>query len=480
LRSSFFCGCGSLENRPQAAGNQEARDPHPWRGSLALGVIFTALFMGFSLNVAWLYGTGWFVPQDIWFLVRGSHYVADGALGYVYEAADYVYALPLFHIFIAPVVLIGDAFQLSEWIPYRIPYPTLWLVLAPYCLLSATIFGTYSIRDLAIRLNIRGSKLLMQIAFVVVVVLPCALLGHFEDVLAIGFIALALRSVINTRYEMAALLLSLALGFKHWAFLGVPAFVALVPRGSRFRFLVFALALPLSLAGFTLIADWEHASEALFSSPTFPKLGHSVPWLDPRADEAGTVVYRIITIAVAGAVALRLWSRTTPELALAGLGVVFLARPILEPVPHIYYLAPGLALLLLLERFTTGRQIRTLFVGLPLLAWFAFTPGQTLWWIAFAVGWIVLAFPSIRAIIGGAGARIRDREDILEDPVRRVSHERYGYSSPALLPAGSSNSASVRSARRKAGRDHRDPTGTHGGQSWSPVGGDPRGRAGYR
>lgn len=472
MRSSFFCGYGSLEDRAQAAGNQEARDPHPWRGSLAIGVIFTALFMGFSLNVDLFYGTGWFVPQDIWFLVRGSHYVANGALGFVYEAADYVYALPLFHIFIAPVVLIGDAFQLSEWIPYRIVYPTLWLVLAPYCLLSSTIFGTYSIRALASRLNVRGSKLLMQIAFVVLIVFPCALLGHFEDVLAIGFIALALRSVMNTRYEMAALLLSLALGFKHWAFLGVPAFVALVPRGSRLRFLAFAMALPLSLAGFTLIADWEHASKALFSSPTFPKLGHSVPWLDPRADEAGTIVYRIITIVVAGSIALRLWRKATPELALAGLGVVFLARPILEPVPHIYYLAPGLACLLLLERFTTRRQIRTLLVGLPLLTWFVFKPGQTLWWTVFAVGWVVLALPAMRSIFRESERRVLN--------VSHVSYERNGHSSSSVLTPRLAASASHRGPGGAARRDHRDPAGTHRGQSRSSVGRDPRGRAGDR
>jgi hypothetical protein len=256
---------------------------------------------------------------------------------------------------------------------------------------------------------------------------------------------LALRCVMNTRYEMAALLLSLSLGFKHWAFLGIPAFVAIVPRGSRVRFLVLSLALPLSLAGFTLLVDWEHASRALFSSPTVPKMGHSVPWLDPRAEETGTLVYRILTMGLAVAVAFRLWRGSTPELKVGALSVIFIARPILEPVPHMYYLAPGLAFLLLLEHFTTGRQTRTLLVGLPLLAWFRFNPEQLMWWAAFAAGWLALAYPSIRTIFSRSELRT-GAMPALEDPALGVAYERNDRSSSVVLTPGAASAPSGRGA----------------------------------
>jgi hypothetical protein len=345
--------------------------------------------------------------------------------------------------------------------------------------LSAATFGAYSIRAIAGRLQVPGSKLLIQIAFVVLVVLPSALFGHFEDVFAIAFILLALRSLANARYEVAALLFSLALGFKHWAFLAVPVFIAVVPRGARLRCLALASALPLSLAGFTLLVDWEHASEALLSSPTFPSLGHSVPWVDPRADEIGTLVYRVITLAVAGMVAWRLWRGASREVVLAGLALVLLARPIVEPVPHMYYLAPGLAFLLLLERFTTGRLIRTLLVGLPLLTWFLFTPGQVVWWAVFATGLIALTLPSIRLMVP-ARPKNADRPLVLVDPVSRASYERNDHSSAVVLTARTANSASLWNVGRAADRDLGDTAGASSFQGRSPRGRDRRGRAGDR
>lgn len=387
-----------------------ARDEHPWRGAIGLGVAFTVIAMTLSLGIERVVGKGWFAPPDIWYFVRASHYIANGALGYVYESTQYIYALPLFPIVMAPVAFLGQSLELTERIPYAVYYPTMWLLVGPYCLAVAGVAALYSVRALTHRAQAPGSPLATQVGMLFLVVLPAALIGHFEDVLAVAFLLLALRSVLNTRYEVTALMLSFAIGFKQWAILALPPLLALIPRGSRLRALTISLALPLSLAVLTLSVDWEHASRALLISPTFPFLGHAVPWLNSDASEASTFGYRLVALGVSLAVAWRLRRGADLSVIMAGLALVFLARAAVEPVPMVYYLAPAFGFLILDERLTSGRQIRTLVIGLPLLAWFAFSPGQRLWWVVYTLGVATLAIPAVRAVF--APSTHRDRANI--------------------------------------------------------------------
>lgn len=355
--------------------------------------------MTVSIGIDSALDSGWFAPPDIWYFVRASHYIANGALGYVYESTQYIYALPLFPILMAPVAFLGESLELSERLPYAVHFPTMWFLVGPFCLALVGVVAPYSVRALAHRMEIPGSPLATQVGMLMLVVLPAAMIGHFEDVLAVAFLLLALRSLANTRYEVAALMLSLSIGFKQWAILALPPLLALIPAKSRLRSLLISLALPVGLAALTLTVDWEHASRALLSSPTFPILGHAAPWLNQDAFEASTFGYRLAALAVSLAVAWRLRRGADISLTLSGFALVFLARAVVEPVPMVYYLAPAFAFLLLHERLTSGRIVRTLVLGLPLMAWFVFSPGQRLWWLVYAAGVFVLAVPAVRTMV---------------------------------------------------------------------------------
>lgn len=358
---------------------------------------------------------GWFAPLDFWLVFRASHYVANGALGYIYESTDYVYALPLFPIILSPIAFVAEAFRLSERIPFAIHHPTAWLIAGPYCVTLAGAATYYASRSLADRLRLAGS-FAKNVAPLFLVVAPAILLGHFEDALAVAFLLLALRSFLDEKYDRAALMLSVAIAFKQWGILPVPLFLTLVPSRLRLRALLLIAALPVALAALPLTVDWKHASHALLSSPTFPYVGHAAPWLDPEARLTTTSFYRLGMFAVAAAVALRLREGPGQSRILAGFAIVFLARGLLEPVPMMYYLTPALALLTLHERMTTGRQLRTLLIGLPLLGWFLIWPNQLLWWTVFASGASLLAVAPFRDLIGQGRSREPEMTQALHVP----------------------------------------------------------------
>jgi hypothetical protein len=375
----------------------QAANPRRLRRAIFAGLAFAAVVMAICLAVDPI-NRGWFAPLDFWLIFRASHYVANGALGYLYESTDYVYALPLFPIVLAPVAFFSEAMKLSERIPFALHHPTAWLIAGPYCITLASAATYYASRALADRLRLAGS-LATDIAPLFLVVAPAVLLGHFEDALAVAFLLLALRSFLNQKYDRAALMLSVAIAFKQWGVLAIPLFLVLVPPRSRIRSLVLISALPVALAALPLAVDWKHASHALFSSPTFPYVGHAAPWLDPDARLVTTSFYRVAMFAAAVAVAWRLRRESSESRILAGFAIVFLARALLEPVPMMYYLTPALGLLSLYEGMTTGRRLKTFLIGLPLLAWFLIWPTQLLWWSIFASGATALAVPPLRDLI---------------------------------------------------------------------------------
>lgn len=381
-------------------------DRHPWRAALAIGALVVAGEMAFSLLKGTFTGQrGWDLPGDFLVSFHAAHYVANGALAFVYEATPRMYALPLFSIVLAPLAALAEWLHLSEQFPVPVPFPTMWLISGPLAFATGIPF-LYSIRRFADHVRATGRNLPTQLAAVPLVILPIAQpFGHFEDLLALTFVLLSLRLLLRERPVAGALLLCLAIGFKQWAVLVLPIYLVFAPKGFRLRTALVALALPAILGGFLLLMDWEHAAPALLSGRNFPQFGHLAPWIQIteaqrayRGEDAITVAtgpYRAGAVGIAVAAALLAGRSRNPRNLIAGTAVALVARPLLEPVIHAYYLAPALGLLLLYERVAWGSWWRTLVVGGPLLLFFV-APQNDLWWPVYTAGIIVLAFPPIR------------------------------------------------------------------------------------
>ncbi len=266
---------------------------------------------------------GWWVVEEVWPPLMAARFAANGALGYLYSADPFFVAGPLGPIVLIPVIMVGDALRLTDSYRYNVPHPTMWLVYGPFALgLGAVLL--HAARALAQRVwvdeglasrEIQPRHLRTQLAMVGLVLVPAGIVyGHFEDILALAFVLLGIRSILSGRFGRAALWFGLAIGMKQWAVLGLPILIAATPTGSRVRMLVRSFLLPGALMAFTLAVDWGHAAPALLNARSFPQLarglvgaslggdGHAVaPAVGGHSDRggAGLVAPRANTAAAA-------------------------------------------------------------------------------------------------------------------------------------------------------------------------------------
>jgi hypothetical protein len=382
-----------------------------WRAAVALGVLLIAGAFAYALLYPLVLGHG--CPchdrygrlvlvvassRDLWITVDAARYVANGALGFVYESSIYLTALPLFPILLAPLVAVGQALGLSE---PPAPTSTMYLLLAPF-MVGIAIPLLHQVRGV-VRDTVGGeSELAVQAWTALLVGVPVlAICGHGEDALALLALLAAVRLAGRDRWVAAGFLLGVAIASKQWAVLALPALLVRSHRTERPRLAAAAVALPAALALFVLAVDWSHASRALLFAPNYPGYGHAGLWVDTSMATVMTAPFRVGVLALAVALAGRCGRGTSQARLLAVLGLTLLARCTLEPVVHVYYLAPGLCLLLLHERVTTGRCARTGVVGGLLVAWFPVHLAPALWWSVTAVLGVAVAYRAGREVLFG-------------------------------------------------------------------------------
>lgn len=403
-------GTISRPDRPHRHPEQTGRsDSQPgaqdrtWPSALLLGLTFTAAAMAWSLLYYPAHGLkGYRTPGDFWVTLRSAQYVANGALGYIYEATVTYYSLPLFPILLAPLAWMVEYWHLTE---APVPTATAWLLVGPFALATAVPL-LYAVRSLAVAAGRRGRELTAQLGIVVLVLGPVAWkYGHYEDILALAFTMVAVREVINGRSSRAAALVGLAVGCKQWAVVVVPLVVLLFP-GKRLKLAAIALALPCLLAGFPLLVDWEHAHAHLLGARNFPQFGHLALWADGSGDTVLTLPFRLVALAIAIAISVLVSRRRfarDPRALFAALGIILYVRCLFEPVLHAYYLAPALAFLLLHEGHRRGRYRRTLTLGCALFVVFAFHSHPVLWWMTFALASAALLAPAAQDLMLAKG-----------------------------------------------------------------------------
>ena len=328
-------------------------------------------------------------PRDLWVAVEAARYVASGALGFVYESSSALTALPLYPILLAPLVAAGDALGLSG---PPAPGATMYLLLAPFTV-GLAVPLLHQIRGLLRDAGDRAPALPVQAWTALLAVVPALVLyGHGEDVLALLAVVAAVRLAGGGRFQAAGMALGVAAASKQWALLALPAAVAWSPPRERPRLAAAGLALPAGLALFVLAVDWPHASQALLHPPNYPGFGHAALWVDAGLATVATAPFRLGALALALLLAGRAGPGASWSRLLATLGLALFARCAFEPVVHVYYLAPGLCLLLAHERVATGRCVRTAVAGGLLVGWFAVHPAPALWWAVAALLGVAVAY----------------------------------------------------------------------------------------
>jgi hypothetical protein len=382
-----------------------------WRAAVVLGLVLIVCSFAFALLVPMVLGQGCpcrdrdgrlvlvlTTSHDFWVAPTAARYIANGALGFVYESSPYLTALPLYPVLLAPPVALGQALGLSE---PPAPTATMYYLLAPFTA-GLAIPLVHQVRALVRDGHPGVSALSAQVWTAVLVAVPLVVYGHGEDALALLALLAAARLAVRERWAAAGLLLGFGIASKQWAVLALPALLARCPRGDRARLAAASLALPGALTLFVLLVDWPHASRALLDPPNYPEYGHAAVWVDTGAATVVTAPYRlgVLVLAVALAAARGRGGAFLSRL-LAVLGLTLLARCAFEPVVHVYYLAPGLCLLLLHERVATGRCARTAVLGSLLVGWFQVSPAPALWWAVAALLGAAVAYQAGREIVSG-------------------------------------------------------------------------------
>jgi hypothetical protein len=385
-----------------------------WRAAVVLGLVLLACAFALALLLPAVLGDGCpcrdqagrrvrvlATSGDLWVAPAAARYVASGALGFVYESSPYLTALPLYPILLAPLVAVGQALGLSE---PPAPTPTMWFLLAPFTV-GLAVPLLHQVRGLVRDAEAGGGALSAQVWTAVLVAAPVLVVfGHGEDALALLGVLAAVRLAARERWAEAGLLLGLAVASKQWAVLALPALLARCGPRERGRLAAAGLALPAALALFVLAVDWAHASRALLHPPNYPGYGHAALWVHAGAATVVTAPFRLGALALAVALAGRSRGGASPSRLLAVLGVALLARCAFEPVVHVYYLGPGLCLLLLHERVATGRCARTAVLGGLLVAWFQVHPAPALWWAVAAPLGVAVAYRAGREVLSGTAA----------------------------------------------------------------------------
>jgi hypothetical protein len=373
------------------------------RVALLLTLLSVAIGMGWSMLFIPLLKDlhQWWISPDVWVPLQGAHYVANGALGYVYESSPFLVTLPGLPILLAPLAAAGEWLHLEESRPIVLAYPSMWLVYGPFGLgMSAIVFvgarsAYFALADASHPDRVR----VLQFALVFLVVVPTAVIyGHYEDVIATGLVVLSVAAIARGRDLKAGFLLAAAILFKQWALLGVLPLLAYCKPGHRLRFAVAALTPPAVMSAFLLLVDWEHASKALFAAPSYLSLGHPAPWVSGLAGTMVSTPFRILALLPAAFAARRVNPGSRPEILAAALAVAFIGRQLFEPLAFAYYLAPGLAFIALHELLSRGRCMRTILLGATLLLWFPLHPEPALWWGVATVVFLLLMWPVVKTI----------------------------------------------------------------------------------
>lgn len=390
-----------------------------WRFALALvsATVAVELFAVFFLPG--LFGLHqWLQMGDAHWTIQSAQYVANGGLGYVYQANDAFIPLPGFLLLLAPLAALGDHLNLVSSYPIPLRYPSMWLVMAPAFAVSgaSSVLGVDWLMATLRVSAVRRRVILVAYAALVVVPTVCWA-GHPEDLLALGLVCASVALVLRGRFAPGALVTSLAVMMQPWAVLVIPVVVVAAPRGSRLRSAFCAAALP-AVCGATLLGlDWHDAYRALVLQPMQGN-GQRLPWWSLTkptvlVQDGVTTVGRIasgprllaVVASVAGAWAIR--RRVRPDTVVLVVAAALAARGIFETQVWCWYLAPAGVFLAVAAAMVPSRRVWVIGGGCGLV-FYAFVAASYDAWqmpplLALA---ILVATSGVALAVASGGVRV--------------------------------------------------------------------------
>ncbi len=380
----------------------------------------------------------WATPPVAWEALAAGHLAENGGLPLIYSVGAGLspYAGgPVLPILLAPIAMIGDRFDLIESYPVVLPKPTMWPLLCVYGMaLSYPLFA--GIARLGRALGVRR-VVVLQAAVLLLVVFPVdVVFGRFEDILALGLVALGLSALVSGRHVVAAIWFALAILTKQYAVLGVPLLLAFAPADKRRSVATAALAAPAAFYGLALAANWGPSSAALFDPPSFPQLGHAALWVGGSVFQTGSPGrYAVFVLAVVLAYALR--RETDPSRIVAAFAVVLLARILFEPIGLLYLMGPGTALALTVAFAKRRHAGRATMASALMVATVWWDPEPGMWWAVFYALWLAVAWPALLEVVDAWEARRLPAPDVVAPALDRSPVEPFPVpEAPAEAPAG--------------------------------------------
>lgn len=318
----------------------------------------------------------WLTSGDIWGTTNSAQYVSYGGLSTVYSINPWYGALPGFLLIYAPVVALGDHFNLLPAYPYQLAHPSMWLVSGPFCFLcGATLLPALDYLAETISVPATRRRWLVGFTGALVVVPTAVLAGHPEDLLALASVCACVALLVQGRSAAAALWLMPGIMMQTWAGLLIPILIAASPIGTRIRNLILAAGVPAAMGVLFLSTDYKDASLDLLHQP-MTGIGQHLPWwsvastvfvsnpaFGNRAVVAGAST-RWLAVIAAGAVAGWVWKRPSPGAIVSGTALVLLGRGLFETQFWPYYLAPAAVFLALLAAQRTTGSPKRFVVGL--------------------------------------------------------------------------------------------------------------------
>lgn len=367
------------------------RDTNRWRANLAWGVAFVVGYLcwSFRLPLLWGHNAPWDVPGDIWEVYSSAIYVAHGGYAYLYDPGTGYASLPLAAIIVAPFEWVGERLHLVAGVPWHLRRPSMWLVLAPVVAIGCTPV-IWAARSLAWELGVRQRLWLVQLNALVVVSVPCAVFGHFEDALAVAGIFMAWRAAARNKWVAMAIWLAFAIASKEWAVLAVPMMICHAPHGQRVRLGAIAVAIPLVLVAPCLVRDFSATVRAIFIAsyahavPTNGHVGLLSAFIPGGFTQVGVLVFAV------GSALFRKWPL---QAAMCAVAALFALRVIAEPVAFLYYFSAPLSVLTMIAA-TSGRRVsfpRFALALVPSLWAWPVHINHTVWWLGMALASAALA-----------------------------------------------------------------------------------------
>ncbi len=324
-----------------------------WPLGCTLAVVVTGMVFTLTFQRLARHAPGWDTPEDFWGIVRASHYIQWGSIGYIYSGGTGVLTLPGFEVLLAPLAWLTSTLRLSESFPIVINYPTGWLLLGPIMLATDAVL-LVAVDCLAEKLGVSSARRRVVCVLAGLFTWPALVVwGHPDDVVALGLALFAVMALNDGRTRRAGWLIGMAIAIKLDVALALPILAMMVPRKDLKGLIARAAAIPAFLAVVCIGSNPHDALRSLVTQPEHVFSKWSTPWLSVATRLghnaiAGGSVRRfslVVVVVICGWLYRHAKNRGVKlDVAVWSIAAVLACRLLFEAQLYYYYFVPALVL----------------------------------------------------------------------------------------------------------------------------------------